>query len=228
LPSEGLVARTTRELRRLVRRAFRPFIFIRVRPYSTRYGTDRGTPLDRVYIERFIDQHAAAVHGDVLEVNDDRYTVQFGRDYRSHVVDIRRTNPHATLIADLCEPGSLPREHFDCVILTHTIQLVEDPAAALANIHASLVPGGVALITVPSLSRLDLGDRDYWRWVPSGLEALCQRAMPGTDVEVQAYGNAGAGAAFFVGLSAENVGRRILNRDDPNFPVVTCARVTKP
>ena len=219
--------RALRRLARPVRRVFRPFIFIRVRPYSTRYGANRGTPLDRVYIERFLAQHADAIRGDVLEVNDARYTTQFGRGCRSHVVDIRAKNRNATIIADLCAAGSLPREQFDCVILTHTIQLVEDPATALTNVHASLVPGGVALITVPSLSRLDLGDRDYWRWVPAGLEVLCHRTMPAADVTIQAYGNAGTGAAFFVGLSAENVGRRILGRDDPSFPVVTCARVDK-
>jgi len=210
-----------------LRRVFRPFIALRVRPYSASYGANRGTPLDRVYIERFLAQHADAIRGDVLEVNDNRYTTQLGRDCRSHVVDIRPTNPRATIVADLCVVGSLPRERFDCVILTHTIQLVEDPAAALENVHAALVPEGVALITVPSLSRLDLGNRDYWRWVPAGLEVLCRRTMPGADVTVQAFGNAGTGAAFFVGLSAENVGRRLLGRDDPNFPVTTCARVAK-
>jgi len=180
-----------------------------------------------VYIERFLAQHADAIHGDVLEVHSAGYTTRFGHGCRSHVVDIRPTNPNATIVADLCEPASLPRERFDCVILTQTLQVLEDPAAALANVYGSLVPGGVALITVPALSRLDLADRDFWRWVPSGLEVLCRRAMPGADVAVQAYGNAGTGAAFFVGLSAENVGHRVLERDDPKFPVVTCARVDK-
>jgi SAM-dependent methyltransferase len=206
---------------------FRPFIFVRIRPYSTRFGADRGTPLDRIYIERFLARHADAIHGEVLEVQDDRYTKQFGRSFHANVLDIRATNRRATIVADLCKPGSLPREQFDCVILTHTLQLLEDPAVALGNIGASLVPGGVALITVPSLGRLDLGDRDYWRWVPSGLEVLCRRAMPDTEVQVSAYGNAGTGAAFFVGLSAENVGRRVLGQDDARFPVVTCARVDK-
>ena len=216
-----------RRLARPLRRVFRPFIFIRVRPYSSIYGANRGTPLDRVYIERFLAQHADAIRGEVLEVNDANYTKMFGASCRTNVVDIRATNPRATIVADLCEPGSLPRERFDCVILTQTLQLLADPGAALANLEASLVPGGVLLVTVPSLSRLDLADRDYWRWTPAGLEALCRRALPGCDVAVCAYGNAGAGAAFFVGLSAENVGRWVLDRDDPNFPVVACARADK-
>jgi SAM-dependent methyltransferase len=216
-----------RRLARPLRRVFRPFIVLKARPYSRRYGTDRGTALDRIYIERFLAQHADAIHGEVLEVNDDNYTRMFGTSFHAHVVDIRATNQHATLIADLCEPHSLPRAQYDCVILTQTLQFLRDPAGALANIGASLVPGGVALITVPSLSRLDLADLDYWRWTPLGLETLCRQALPDADVSVCAFGNAGVGAAFFVGLSAENVGRRLLGRDDPKFPVVTCARVDK-
>jgi len=219
--------RVLRRLARPVRRLFRPFIFIRVRPYSSRYGANRGTPLDRVYIERFLAQHASAIRGEVLEVNDDSYTRRFGTSYHANVVDVRATNERATIIADLCEPGSLPRERFDCVILTQTLQFLVDPAAALTNLEASLVPGGVLLITVPAVSRLDLADRDYWRWTPLGLETLCRRALPDANVSVCAYGNAGTGAAFFVGLSAENVGRRVLGRDDPKFPVTTCARVDK-
>jgi hypothetical protein len=198
-----------------------------VRPYSTRYGANRGTPLDRVYIERFLAQHDDAIRGEVLEVNDDNYTKMFGTSYRANVVDIRGTNARATIIADLCEPGSLPLGRFDCVILTQTLQFLVDPTAALVNVEASLVPGGVLLITVPALSRLDLADRDYWRWTPLGLETLCRRALPDAKVSVSAYGNAGAGAASFVGLSAQNVGKRLLGRDDPSFPVLTCARVDK-
>ena len=219
--------RALRRLARPIRRVFRPFIFIRVRPYSDRYGANRGTPLDRVYVERFLALHADAIHGEVLEVNDDNYTRRFGTSYRANVVDIRASNKRATIIADLCEPGSLPREQFDCVILTQTLQFLVDPVAALTNLEASLVPGGVLLITVPAVSRLDLADRDYWRWTPLGLETLCRTALPAADVLVSAYGNAGTGAAFFVGLSAENVGRRVLGRDDPKFPVTICARVDK-
>src|SRR6476646_31217 len=122
-----------RRLARPVRRAFRPMIVLRARPYSRRSGTDRGTALDRVYIERFLEHHADAIHGEVLEANDDNYTKMFGTSCRAHVVDIRTTNERATIIADLCVPGSLPHERFDCVLLTHTLQLLADLAVALTT-----------------------------------------------------------------------------------------------
>src|ERR687895_460818 len=50
----------------------------RVTPISRNYGFDRGTPIDRHYIERFLTRHAGDVRGRVLEVGDDEYTRRFG------------------------------------------------------------------------------------------------------------------------------------------------------
>ena len=51
-----------------------------VRPLSDEYGMDRGTPLDRYYIEEFMACNAELVRGACLEVEDARYTRRFGRD----------------------------------------------------------------------------------------------------------------------------------------------------
>jgi hypothetical protein len=40
----------------------------RVHPYSHGFGYDRGQPLDRSYIERFLGRHAVDVRGEVMEV----------------------------------------------------------------------------------------------------------------------------------------------------------------
>ena len=42
-----------------------------VEPISDDFGFDRGTPIDRFYIERFLRDNAAAIAGRVLEVGDD-------------------------------------------------------------------------------------------------------------------------------------------------------------
>src|SRR5215210_6981680 len=52
----------------------------RTRPLSANYGLERGTPVDRVYIERFLKTHAEDIHGRVLEIRDPRYTRAFGND----------------------------------------------------------------------------------------------------------------------------------------------------
>src|SRR3954452_17335664 len=44
----------------------------------SRFGFDRGLPIDRFYIEQFLHTHRADIRGRVLEIEDDGYTRQFG------------------------------------------------------------------------------------------------------------------------------------------------------
>ena len=54
--------------------------FRRLIPISKEWGFDRGLPIDRYYIERFLQRHAADIRGRVLEVGDNAYTRRFGGD----------------------------------------------------------------------------------------------------------------------------------------------------
>ena len=84
------------------------------------------------------------------------------------------------------------------------------------------------LVTAPALSRVDIEDVDYWRWTPVGLDRLLRAELPSTaEVRVEGFGNALAGAAFFLGLASENIGLGRVRRSDPFFPVVSCARVVR-
>src|SRR5829696_5733833 len=66
----------------------------RTAPFSRKWGYDRGTPIDRVYIEEFLARHADDVRGACLEVMNARYTDRFGgaRVTRSDVLDINPAN----------------------------------------------------------------------------------------------------------------------------------------
>lgn len=200
----------------------------RIRPVSDEFGFDRGTPVDRVYLEEFLDEHSTEVHGDVLEVKSPAYTHRFGGDRvtRAHVLDLDPANEKATIVADLCEPGSLPPQGYDCVILSQTLQFVRLPEAALANVWQSLRPGATLLLTVPVVSKLDHGP-DMWRFTPAGLEELVRRACPGSEPEVVAYGNVLTCTAFLLGLAAQELRPRDLRKHDPNFPLLACARAVK-
>jgi SAM-dependent methyltransferase len=219
----ALFRRSTRERRQVGLR--------RAEPVSTQFGLDRGRPVDRFYIERFLESARDGIRGEVLEVRDPAYTLRFGRERvaRAHVVDIDEDNTRATLLADLCERGSLPSERFDCVILTQTLHLLRDDAAALDNVWRALRPGGTLLLTVPCLSRIDHDDpeADLWRFTPRGLERRLRERCPGADVAVEGHGNVLAGLAFWAGVAVEEVRPAQLAEDDPFFPIVGCARVTK-
>jgi hypothetical protein len=199
----------------------------RLRPFSDRYGYDRGTPVDRYYIERFLGEHAHRVRGNVLEVKDASYTRRFGVGAHPVVVDIDRRNRDADLHADLNVPGSLPAASFDCLILTQVLQFLS-PETALGNLWAATAPGGSLLLTVPVLGRLDphLHATDFWRWTPGGLAELLSRNQ--IPAGVTGYGNLLACVSALLGLSVEDLSAAELEVNDPRFPLVACAYAEKP
>ena len=60
----------------------------RLQPVSRLFGFDRGMPLDRYYIEKFLQEHSSCITGDVLEVADDGYTRKFGHNAVPHVLHV--------------------------------------------------------------------------------------------------------------------------------------------
>src|SRR3954468_17948301 len=52
--------------------------FRRTRPLSAHFGFERGRPIDRFYVERFLADNAEAIRGRVLEIGDATYTHRFG------------------------------------------------------------------------------------------------------------------------------------------------------
>ena len=199
---------------------------------SSRWGFDRGTPVDRFYLERFFSSVAPLIHGRVVEVRDPVFTSRFGDGVTSvDLVDIDPRNDDATIVADLAEAGSLPAESFDCAILPQTLQFVDHPAEALANLWQSLAPGGTLMVTAPSLSRVDpdAGDADRWRWLPSGLRQLLEQACgPAGKIDLMPFGNLLAATAFLHGLAAEELLEAELEPFDHAYTLLACATATKP
>ena len=203
----------------------------RTTPFNRSWGYERGTPIDRVYIEEFLAKHAADVRGACLEIMNADYTRRFGgaRVTSSDVLDINPANIAATIVADLGEPDSLPAERFDCAIFTQTLHLVPDMGAALANIWRALSPGGVLLLTVPALGRHEARKgfhHDRWRVTNTGLEWLLT-GLSGAHPEITSYGNVLSCAAFLYGLAAEELGPAELQAFDREFPLIVAARVRK-
>jgi SAM-dependent methyltransferase len=203
----------------------------REQPFSDRYGTDRGTPVDRALLARFFAAHAPDITGRVLEVRDPGYTRRYGAGITDvDIVDIDPTNPRVTVLADLAEPGSLPAGSWDCIVVPQTVQLVADMRSAVANLWRALAPGGVLLVTVPCVARCDptRPEIDRWRVLPAGLELLLRDGCPGADVTVTLYGNLVTTMAFLLGLAAEELDAGELDRVDASHPVLACGRARRP
>jgi hypothetical protein len=228
------IARSGTEAQRL-RRIRRPGWLARlpgrVRPVSAHWGFDRGTPVDRYYIERFLAAHASDIRGRALEVKDSTYTTRFGVGVTHHdVLDIDASNPLATVVADLSAADHVASDRFDCFVLTQTLQLIFDVRAAIAHAHRLLAPGGVMLVTVPCVSRIvpRFGlEGDYWRFTAASCRRLFGEIFGAERVTVTTMGNVGAATAFLMGLAAEEVPRRVLDEHDPYFPILVGVRSVK-
>jgi SAM-dependent methyltransferase len=203
----------------------------RTTPLSDHWGRERGTPIDRYYIERFLAAERGAIRGRVLEVMNPEYTDRFGAAVeRSDVLDIDSSNASATIVADLAAADEIPNELFDCFVLTQTLQYVYDLEAAVGHAHRILRPGGTLLCTVPTVSRIahrTLGT-EYWRLTALACERLFGDAFANGRVDVRAHGNVLTAVAFLVGIAAEELSPRELDLVDPFFPVLVTVRATKP
>jgi SAM-dependent methyltransferase len=206
----------------------------RLAPVSKNSGLDRGQPIDRYYIEKFLGQHAADIRGLVLEIGDPRYTRRFGgnRVTRSDVLHVNLQKPDVTIIGDLTKADHIPSEAFDCLIVTQTLQCIYDVKAALATCYRILKPGGVMLATFPGVSRIarpSFGEtwEDNWRFTKSGAEKLFKEAFPAGQVKVQAYGNVLSAIAFLHGLAAAELQPEELDYQDQDFECLLAVRTMK-
>ena len=198
-------------------------------PLCRGFGYSRGTPIDRYYIERFLEAHRADIRGRVLEIGDDSYSRRFGGNSVTHqdVLHVRSDEHRATIVGDLSEPGVLPKATFDCIILTQTLHLIFDAGAALQQVRDALRPGGVALITVPGVSSVDRGEWSqswYWSFTSAALERLLSETFRPAAIEVSTHGNLFAATAFLHGAAVEEVSRGKLDRTDKSYPVTVSAR----
>ena len=94
-------------------------------------------------------------NGDVLEVKGANYSRRFGNQVRCHVVDLDRENTEADLFAEPNVPGGLSAGFFGCMILIQVLQFLAPEQALRSRPWASIAPGGILLITVQALGRLD-------------------------------------------------------------------------
>jgi SAM-dependent methyltransferase len=194
------------------------------RPLSTRFGQDRGRPIDRVYIERFLVRHAADIRGRGVEIYEPTYLERFGTCTEIDVLDADPASTRATIRGDL---SALPAETFDVFVCTQTLQAIADPLTALRQARDALRPGGVLLATVPGISQIAPGDAfpDHVRYTTHGLRALAEQVFP--DAQVNAHGNVHAAAAFLYGMAEEEVDPRVLAADDPAYELLITLRAQR-
>lgn len=205
----------------------------RLAPVDAGFGTGRGKPIDRHYIEAFLESCSADIKGRVLEVAESAYTDRYGqqRVTQREVLHIDPAHAPATFVGDLADGDSLPSEAFDCFICTQTLQYVYPLEQAAATMQRILKPGGVLLLTVPGISQISPYDREHWgehwRFTPQSVQRLLASSFEESDIEVQGHGNVLASIGFLHGLACEDLTEAELDHQDDRYPMLVTARAVK-
>jgi SAM-dependent methyltransferase len=206
----------------------------RLKPISPYWGWERGLPIDRYYIEKFLGFHLSDVHGHVLEIGDNMYTLKYGGEKvsQSAVLHVAEQKEFVTIIGDLTNAENIPSSAFDCVIVTQTLQTIYEVESSIRTIYRILKPGGVCLATVPGISKISRYDMDrwgyYWSFTTQSIRKLFETAFPSACLQIHAYGNVLASIAFLHGLAASELRKKELDYLDPDYELLITIRAKKP
>lgn len=206
---------------------------LNAKPVSDKFGFDRGTPIDRYYIESFLKSNAAHIKGEVLEIAEDTYTKKFATsEVNSQILHFDKSNPKATVIGDLCNLSTLTENSVDCFICTQTFNFIYNFKDAIKGSHYILKPGGTLLATLACMSPISKYDAerwgDYWRFTPQSAHKVFSEIFSENKIEVVPLGNSAAAALFMKGYAQEDLeGNVDLKVNDELFPLIIGIKAVK-
>lgn len=206
----------------------------RTEPISRTWGSDRGLPVDRHFVEAFLAANRTDIRGHTLEIGNALYSGRFGSDVTTtDVLHVHEGNPKATIVGDMVSGTALPSDTFDCIVLTQTLHEIYDVAGALRTVHRILTPGGVVLATLPGISQIIHPDAelwgDFWRFTTMSVERLfLETGFEPERLRIRAHGNVLTATAFLYGLASRELTSDELDaRDDPDYQVVITVRAQR-
>jgi len=202
-----------------------------VQPLSTTFGFDRGTPVDRYYIEQFLQANTAHISGNILEIAESSYSRRFGQPGSTYEVLHMKQAPSVTIVGDLTDTATLPADRIDCFICTQTFNFIYDFKSAIAGVYYPLKPGGVLLATVAGITQLSATDMqqwgDYWRFTTQSAAKAFGEVFGEAQVEVSSSGNVLSCTAILQGIVTEELTTTELDFNDPVYPVIITIKAKK-
>jgi SAM-dependent methyltransferase len=204
-----------------------------VRPHRKDFGHTRGECVDRYYVEQFLSRHSRDICGGAVEIGENQYMARFGGDRvsKADVLDYVQ-RPGVTIVADLASASEISDDSFDCIICTQTLMFIYNLREVVRTLHRTLVPGGVALVTLAGISQIvpasmTGGAEDFWRFTAASARALFGEVFGDKHVEVQTFGNVLTAVAFLHGLVVDELTPEEFAHHDPDYPLIVAVRATK-
>lgn len=202
-----------------------------LQPISRRFGAEFGTPIDRIYIERFIRINSEFIKGTVMEIAEDKYSQKY--EPQIDQLQILHVNGWGKdVIKGNFETGEgIVANSVDCLICTQTLLMIYDLDNSIKNIYALLKEGGTALITVPGITQISMYDYrnwgQYWSFTEMSFRRLLEKYFLPSDIDIKIYGNVKTAIGFLYGICAEEYSERDIDYTDNQYQVLIGARVTK-
>lgn len=199
---------------------------VNIEPVSNVFGFDRGKPVDRYYVEKFLSKHRNVIKGNVLEIGEATYSSKYAsKDSKLHV--LTKDNPPTGVMlvdGDLTISDSLPNNQMDCFICTQTLNFIQDVRAAIEGCYSILSDGGVLLATVSGITQVSRYDMDrwgdYWRFTSLGIQRLFEEVFSKDHITIEQYGNLATVIAELQGLCVEDLpDKSVLDKQDLDYPL---------
>ncbi len=218
------------QLMRSMHRKTQPYVDLLAQmpvvPATRQWGHPFGRPIDRYYIEHFLQDNKQCIAGDVLEVADNKYTHQFGHDIRNAYA-LHVYGEGNTIKGNLATGEGIIDNLCDCFICTQTLQFIFDLHSVAQNMYRLIKPNGTALITVPGISQMDMDGSsrwgEAWRFTRQALQRLLEESFGEGNVTVQSYGNVKTAICFLYGMCQEDLTEKDFSFNDEMFPLVLAA-----
>ena len=97
------------------------------KPVADNFGFIRGTPVDRFYIEKFLDVNRKYIRGRVMEIADSTYSKKFGSAVEQYeTFGTGGEKSKVSIVGDLSDLQTLPINSMDCFICTQTFNFIYD------------------------------------------------------------------------------------------------------
>ena len=195
-------------------------------PISNVFGLDRGKPIDRYFIENFLNEKKDLIKGVVLEIGDNKYTRMFGdsvikSEILTYDLNDKRKN---IIIGDLTKYDNFEKGKYDCIILTQTLNFIYDYKKAISGVLYLLKEGGTVIVTTSGISQISDYDNkrwgDFWRFTEIGLRKSFEEVFAEENINTKSYGNVLSSISYLHGISSEELSIKELEFNDPNYPLL--------